>query len=189
MSQLSSATASPALHQLPRDVKVLSGASLLNDIASEMIFPLLPNFLLTVLLGNRLYLGVIEGAADSVASFLKLLSGGMSDRAGWRKGFVVFGYCLAAIARPLIGVIVAPWQLLALRVGDSIGKGVRTSPRDALIADSTDPQIRGRAFGFHRGDGSSWCRHWPSPRSRASFGNGQTSCERFSSLPWCLGCW
>jgi hypothetical protein len=129
---------------------VLGLASLLNDIASEMIFPLLPNFLLTVLLGNRFYLGVIEGAADSVASFLKLWSGGRSDQVGRRKGFVVFGYSLAAIAPPLIGVVVAPWQLLVLRIGDRIGKGIRTSPRDALVADSTDPSIRGRAFGFHR---------------------------------------
>jgi MFS family permease len=150
MNQASSVPAVPPPQRLPRNVKVLGGASLLNDIASEMIFPLLPNFLLTVLLGNRFYLGVIEGAADSVASFVKLWSGGRSDQAGRRKGFVVFGYSLAAIARPLIGVIVAPWQLFVLRVGDRIGKGVRTSPRDALIDDSTDPSIRGRAFGFHR---------------------------------------
>jgi MFS family permease len=150
MNQSSSASASPPPQRLPRNVKVLGGASLLNDIASEMIFPLLPNFLFTVLLGNRFYLGVIEGMADSVASFLKLWSGGRSDQAGRRKEYIVFGYSLAAIARPLIGVIVAPWQLLILRVGDRIGKGVRTSPRDALIADSTDPSIRGRAFGFHR---------------------------------------
>lgn len=135
---------------LPRNVKLLGAASLFNDVASEMIFPLLPNFLLTVLHGNRFYLGVIEGMADSVSSLLKLWSGGRSDQAGRRKGFIVFGYSLAALARPLIGVIVAPWQLFALRVGDRIGKGIRTSPRDALIADSTDPSIRGRAFGFHR---------------------------------------
>jgi MFS family permease len=129
---------------------VLGAASLLNDIASEMIFPLLPSFLLTVLLGNRFYLGIIEGMADSVSSLLKLWSGGKSDQAGRRKGFVIFGYSLAAAARPLIGAVVAPWQLLVLRVGDRIGKGVRTSPRDAMIADSTDPSVRGRAFGFHR---------------------------------------
>ena len=150
MSQTPSPPVTSPQQSLPRNVKVLGGASLLNDIASEMIFPLLPNFLLTVLLGNRFYLGVIEGAADSVASLLKLWSGGRSDQAGRRKGFVVFGYSLAAVTRPLIGVIVAPWQLFALRVGDRIGKGIRTSPRDALIADSTDPSIRGRAFGFHR---------------------------------------
>jgi MFS family permease len=129
---------------------VLGLASLLNDTASEMIFPLLPSFLLTVLRGNLVYLGVIEGAADSVASLLKLWSGGRSDQAGRRKGFVLFGYSLAAVSRPLIGVIVAPWQLFVVRIGDRVGKGVRTSPRDALIADSTGPSIRGRAFGFHR---------------------------------------
>lgn len=135
---------------LPRNVKVLGAASLLNDVSSEMIFPLLPTFLITVLGGNRFHLGVIEGLADSAASVLKLWSGGRSDRAGRRKGYVVFGYSLAAVTRPLIGVIVAPWQLFAVRIGDRIGKGVRTSPRDALIADSTDPSMRGRAFGFHR---------------------------------------
>lgn len=140
---------SPRGH-LPRNVLVLSGTSLLNDIASEMIFPLLPNFLLTVLGGNRFYLGVIEGVADTVASLLKLWSGGRSDQLGRRKKFVLFGYILAAVTRPLIGVVSTPWQLLAIRVGDRIGKGVRTAPRDALIADSTDSSIRGRAFGFHR---------------------------------------
>ncbi|MSR56907.1 MAG: MFS transporter [Planctomycetaceae bacterium] len=141
--------ASPA-PPLPRNVKVLGMASLLNDTASEMIFPLLPNFLLTILGGNRFYLGLIEGAADSVASLLKLWSGGRSDRAGRRKGFILFGYSLAAIARPLVGVIFAPWQLFLVRFGDRIGKGIRTSPRDALIACSTTPSMRGRAFGFHR---------------------------------------
>ncbi len=123
---------------------------MLNDIASEMVFPLLPGFLLTVLGGNRFYLGLIEGAADTAASFLKLWSGGKSDQAGRRKGFVLFGYCLAGLTRPLIGLIVAPWQLLVIRIGDRIGKGVRSSPRDALVADSTEPSVRGRAFGFHR---------------------------------------
>lgn len=135
---------------LPRNVKVLGLASLFNDIASEMVFPLLPGFLMSVLSGNRFYLGVIEGFADSAASILKLWAGGWSDRSGRRKGFVLVGYLLATLARPLIGLVVAPWQLLVLRLGDRIGKGVRTSPRDALIADSTDPPLRGRAFGFHR---------------------------------------
>ncbi len=150
MTQVPPAPVASPNPPLPRNVKVLGGASLLNDTASEMIFPLLPNFLLTTLGGNRFYLGVIEGAADSVASLLKLWSGGRSDQAGRRKGFVLFGYSLAALTRPLIGVIVAPWQLFLVRFGDRIGKGVRTSPRDALIADSTDPSMRGRAFGFHR---------------------------------------
>jgi MFS family permease len=135
---------------LPRNVKVLGAISLLNDIASEMIFPLLPAFLLTVLHGSPLSLGAIEGLADSTAGFLKLFAGGWLDRAGRRRGFVLFGYTLTVFVRPLIGLIVAPWQLAALRTTDRIGKGVRTSPRDALIADSTDPSLRGRAFGFHQ---------------------------------------
>src|SRR5947209_7980510 len=134
---------------LPRNVKVLGLASLLNDIASEAIFPLLPAFLLTIS-GTYFHLGMIEGAADSISSLLKLWSGGRSDQAGRRKGFVLFGYTLANVARPLVSIITAPWHLLLIRVADRIGKGVRTSPRDALIADSTDPAVRGRAFGFHQ---------------------------------------
>jgi MFS family permease len=135
---------------LPRNVKVLGAASLLNDIASEMIFPLMPHFLLKVLGATTFHLGIIEGLADSAASLLKLWSGGRSDQAGSRKGFVVFGYSLTAFTRPLIAAIAAPWQLFVVRFSDRIGKGVRTAPRDALIADSTPPGMRGRAFGFHR---------------------------------------
>lgn len=150
MEQDSSAPSATPQPSLPRNVKVLGLASLLNDTASEMIYPLLPHFLLTVLMGNRFYLGVIEGIADSVASFVKLWAGGRSDQAGQRKSFIVFGYCMPSVARPLVGLIVAPWQLFVIRIGDRIGKGLRSSPRDALIADSTDPTIHGRAFGFHR---------------------------------------
>src|SRR5215467_13133059 len=96
--------AAPSRPPLPRNVKILGLASLLNDIASEMIFPLLPTFLLTILLGNRFYLGVIEGVADAVASFVKLWSGGRSDQARRRKGFIVCGYCVPALARPLAAV-------------------------------------------------------------------------------------
>jgi MFS family permease len=136
--------------KLPRNVKVLGWASLLNDVASEMIFPLLPQFLLTVLGGNRFSLGVIEGIVDSASSAVKLWSGGWSDRIGTRKGLVLFGYAFAAVARPLIGIITAPWQLLLIRLSDRFGKGVRNPPRDALIADSVPAEIRGRAFGFNR---------------------------------------
>ncbi len=154
-----------ARHSLPRNVKILGGVSLLNDVASEAVYPLLPALLenlasapslpilpsfLVALFGTRFLLALIEGTADSTASILKLFSGGWSDRAGQRKQFVLFGYTLTAIVRPLLAVIVAPWQLLLIRVSERIGKGVRTSPRDAIIADSTDPSIRGRAFGFHR---------------------------------------
>jgi MFS family permease len=136
--------------KLPANVKLLGAASLLNDIASEMIFPLMPAFLIEVLGGSKAYLGLIEGLADSISSLLRLWSGAWSDRAGWRKGFVVFGYGLTALVRPFAGVATAPWHLFTVRIFDRIGKGVRTSPRDALIADSTDPSIRGRAFGFHQ---------------------------------------
>ena len=140
----------PRRRRLPRNVKLLGWASCLNDISSEMIFPLLPQFLITVLGGNRLQLGAIEGVADSASSLLKLWSGAWSDRVAKRKGFVVLGYALAAVSRPLIGLVTAPWQLLLARSADRVGKGVRTSPRDALIADSTETDFRGRAFGFHR---------------------------------------
>lgn len=150
MSQNLGTPEAPPRQALPRNVKVVSLASLLNDTASEAIYPLLPHFLLSVLLGNRFSLGVIEGVADAVASFLKLWSGGRSDQAGRRKRFIVFGYCVPAVTRPLIGLIVDPWQLFLIRVADRVGKGVRSSPRDALIADSTEASIRGGAFGFER---------------------------------------
>lgn len=136
--------------RLPRNVKVLGWASLLNDVASEMVFPYLPAFLIGVLGGNKFFLGIMEGAADCVSSLVKLWSGGWSDRAGSRKGFVVFGYALAAISRPVMAVVAAPWQLLLSRAADRVGKGIRTSPRDAMIADAADPRLRGQAFGFHR---------------------------------------
>jgi MFS family permease len=136
---------------LPINVKLLGLASLLNDVASEMIFPLMPGFLIGVLGGTRFHLGIVEGVADSVSSLLRLFSGTWSDRLGKRKWLVVFGYMLAALARPIGGMATVPWHLLATRTADRIGKGIRTSPRDALIADSTEPSIRGRAFGFHQG--------------------------------------
>ena len=128
----------------------MSLVSLLNDTSSEIIYPLLPTFLKDVLKGTTTDLGMLEGFAESTASLLKLWSGGWSDRAGRRKAFVVFGYSAAALTRPVIGLVMFPWQLIALRIGDRIGKGIRTAPRDAMIADVTDPDSRGRAFGFHR---------------------------------------
>ena len=100
--------------------------------------------------GLELQLGAIEGVADSTASLLKLWSGGWSDRLGHRKAFVVFGYVVAGIARPLSGLAQAPWHLFATRTSDRIGKGIRTTPRDALIADSSPPDQLGWAFGFAR---------------------------------------
>jgi MFS family permease len=140
----------PQGERLPTNVYVLGGASLLNDVASEMTYPLLQVFLIGVVGAGTGTLGVIEGIAESVSSLLKLVSGVWSDRLGRRKGLVVFGYGLPALVRPLTGLVTTPWQLLLIRLTDRLGKGVRTSPRDALLADSTPAAMQGRAFGFHR---------------------------------------
>jgi MFS family permease len=134
----------------PRNVFALGWASFLNDTASEMIYPLLPVFLTTTLGAGAAFLGLIEGIAESTASLLKLFSGWLSDRLGKRKGLVLFGYGLAAVARPLISVSHAAWQVLLIRAGDRAGKGVRGSPRDALVAASCEENERGKAFGFQR---------------------------------------
>jgi MFS family permease len=139
-----------AAPRLGRNVVTLGGVSLLTDIASEMSYPLLPIFLTTVLRASATTLGAIEGVAESVASLLKLVSGWLSDRSPTRKPLVVAGYGLASLVKPLLGLTRSPGQVMAIRVADRVGKGIRTSPRDALIADSVDPSIRGRAFGFHR---------------------------------------
>ena len=138
------------MRKLPRTVIALTAVSLLTDASSEMIFPLLPLFLSSVLGASATALGAIEGAAESVAAFLKLASGAWSDRLTRRKPLVVAGYTLASIARPLIGLANGVLQVGALRVTDRIGKGIRTSPRDALIADAVAPSQRGAAFGLHR---------------------------------------
>ena len=136
--------------RLGRNVVTLGGVSLLTDVASEMSYPLLPIFLTTVLGASATALGAIEGVAESTASLLKLASGWLSDRLAGRKALVVIGYGLASLVRPLIGLTRGAGQVMAIRVTDRVGKGIRTSPRDALIADSVAPSIRGRAFGFHR---------------------------------------
>lgn len=129
---------------------MLGIVSFLNDAASEMIYPLLPVFLTSVLGVGAAFLGTIEGVAESTVSFLKLLSGWLSDRLKKRKAFVILGYSVAALARPLIGVAVAGWQVLLIRFSDRLGKGVRGSPRDALVVDSCSPDERGRCFGLQR---------------------------------------
>ncbi len=135
---------------LGRNIYALGAVSFMTDVASEMIYPLLPAFLTTVLGAGAGFVGVIEGAADSTAALLKLFSGWWSDRLRRRKPLVVAGYTLASRVRPLVAVATSASQVLAIRVTDRVGKGIRNSPRDALIADSVDPKIRGRAFGFHR---------------------------------------
>ena len=132
------------------NVLILGLVSFLNDAASEMIYPLLPIFLTAVLGAGPAALGVIEGIAESTSSFLKMASGFLSDRVQRRKRWVVGGYVLSNAARPLIGLASTWTSVLVLRFVDRVGKGVRTSPRDALIAESTSPGFYGKAFGFHR---------------------------------------
>lgn len=143
-------TAPASAKSLPPNVKALAAVSLLSDVASEMIYPLLPGFLTGVLGAGAAAIGAIEGAAEATASFLKLASGWGSDRMARRKPLVVIGYLIAAIARPLVAIAGTAAHVMAIRVSDRVGKGIRTSPRDALLADSVDPAVRGRAFGFHR---------------------------------------
>ncbi|HET9452751.1 MAG TPA: MFS transporter [Gemmatimonadaceae bacterium] len=136
--------------RLGRTVIALGVVSFLTDASSEMIYPLLPVFLTATLGASATALGTIEGAAESTAALLKLASGWWSDRVRRRKPLVVFGYTLSSLARPLVALAQSSAQVLVIRLADRVGKGVRGAPRDALIADSVDPAIRGRAFGFHR---------------------------------------
>lgn len=135
--------------RLPAAVVLLGVTSFFTDISGEMIFPLLPVFLSDVLKASPTYLGLVEGAADTVSSLLKLVSGRISDRLAHRKRFVLFGYGFSGSVRPLVALATAPWHVLAVRVSDRIGKGLRSSARDALIADAAPPGAAGRAFGFH----------------------------------------
>jgi MFS family permease len=128
----------------------LSVVSFMNDAASEMIYPLLPIFLTGVLGAGAGFLGVIEGVAEAASSLLKLAGGVFADRSGRRKGLMAWGYGVAALARPLIAVATLPWQVLAIRFTDRLGKGLRSAPRDALLTDSVPVEVRGAAFGIHR---------------------------------------
>src|SRR5512147_2126755 len=139
-----------ALRSLPRNVWVMTATSFLTDISSEMIFNILPLFLANVLGVQTSIIGLIEGIAEATASILKLFSGWFSDKIGRRKWLAVAGYGLSAIVKPFF-YIASSWELIAgVRWGDRVGKGIRTAPRDALVADSVTKETRGLAFGFHR---------------------------------------
>jgi MFS family permease len=149
MSDEASRSASLTVPRLPRNVVALAAVSFLTDVATEMAYPLLPLFLSSVLKVSATSVGAIEGAAESTAAILKLVSGWWSDRVTRRKPMVLWGYGLASLIRPLIGLAQSFGQVLAIRLTDRVGKGIRGAARDALIADSVDPKSRGRAFGFH----------------------------------------
>ncbi len=138
------------LANLPRTVWLIGLISLVNDAASEMLYPLIPLYLSSVLLTSPKAMGLIEGIAEATASLLKLCSGVIVDRTRSAKPWIVFGYTLAGLGRPLIA-LVSSWPfLLVLRFTDRVGKGLRTSPRDALLAASAGPERRGLAFDLHR---------------------------------------
>lgn len=138
------------LRELPRAVWLLGLVSLCNDSTSELIYSLLPIYLASVLMAGPGALGVVEGIAEATGSLLKLFSGVLADRQRSAKPWVVGGYTLAAVARPLLALAISWPVVLLLRFADRVGKGLRSSPRDALLALSVTPEQRGLAFGLHR---------------------------------------
>jgi MFS family permease len=140
----------PPQRKIPRNVWALSGTSFFMDVSSEMILNVIPLFLANVLGVGTAVIGLIEGVAESTASLLKVFSGGLSDRLGARKPLAAGGYALSALAKPIF-LLAGGWGVVAgARWADRVGKGVRTAPRDALIADSIRSSDRGLAFGLHR---------------------------------------
>ena len=135
---------------LDRTIFSLGWVSFFTDVSSEMIYPLLPVFLTAVLGVGTTFVGLIEGVAETTASMLKLFSGWLSDRVGKRKFLVLLGYTLSSFIRPFVAAATVGWHVLFIRFVDRVGKGIRTSPRDALIADSTLEGEQGKAFGFQR---------------------------------------
>ena len=151
MTEKTSETQSrPSIRQLPRNVWAVGFTSFFMDISSEMVINILPLFLANVLGVQTSIIGLIEGIAEATASILKLFSGWLSDKLGGRKWLAVAGYGLSAVTKPFF-YIASSWELIAgVRWADRVGKGIRTAPRDALVADSVTKETRGLAFGFHR---------------------------------------
>jgi len=134
-----------------RNVFMLGWVSFLTDVSSDMIFTVMPLFLSNVLKVSMPIIGLIEGIAEGTASLLKLVSGWLSDRLGQRKSLAVFGYTLSTLAKPFLYIASSWGVVLAVRWTDRVGKGIRSAPRDAMVADCTAANERGRSFGFHRG--------------------------------------
>lgn len=139
-----------SIKRLPRNVWVVTVTSFLTDISSEMIVNLVPLFLDNVLLAGKVVIGLIEGLAETTASLMKIYSGALSDRLGRRKWLTVAGYALSTIAKPFMYFAQTWGWVLGVRMADRLGKGIRTAPRDALVAGSIDEKQRGLAFGLHR---------------------------------------
>ncbi len=135
---------------IKKNIFFLGLVSLLTDVSSDMIYPLLPVFLTDVLGSSKVFVGLIEGIAESTASLLKIFSGWFSDKIGKRKPVVILGYSLSSLSKPILALVSSAWQVLFIRFADRTGKGIRTSPRDALIAETSDGAKRGASFGLHR---------------------------------------
>jgi len=136
------------------NVLVLGIVSFLTDASSEMIYPIMPYFL-TLIGASGLVIGLIEGASESTASLLKVVSGWYSDKLDRRKPFILSGYGLSSLVKPALIWATTPLQVLGIRISERVGKGIRSAPRDALIADSTALGVRGKAYGFHKAMDSS----------------------------------
>jgi MFS family permease len=138
------------VRRLPRNVWVVTVTSFLTDVSSEMLVNLIPFFLANILGVRTAVIGLIDGIAETTASLVKILSGALSDKLGKRKWLTVAGYSLSTVAKPFLYFANAWGWVLGVRFADRVGKGIRTAPRDALIADSIDKDQRGLAFGLHR---------------------------------------
>lgn len=143
-------TGADRLLNLPRSVWLLGWVSLATDAATEAVYPLLPFFLTTVLGAGAVSLGIVEGAADAVSSLLKLWSGRAADRRPTKRPLVLAGYSISSLVRPLIALAQSWTHVFAVRLVDRVGKGVRSAPRDAILASLATPATRGKVFGFHR---------------------------------------
>jgi len=135
---------------ISKNVFALGSTSFLTDVSREMIYPLLPLYLRSVLGASTAFVGLVEGIAESTSSVLNIVSGWFSDRIKKRKTLLLWGYSLSAVTRPLIAVATIGWHILLVRFVEKVGKGIRVPPRDALIAESCTPENRGKGFGLHR---------------------------------------
>jgi MFS family permease len=139
-----------ALRKLPSNVWLIGAISLMNDTASDMLYPLIPLYLSAVLMSGPKALGIIEGLAEATSSILKLVAGVFVDKTHQTKPWIVWGYAVAGFSRPLISIASSWVGVLGMRMLDRVGKGLRSSPRDTLLAASVPPERRGLAFGLHR---------------------------------------
>ncbi len=168
---------------LNRNIFFAGLVSFFMDVSSEMIYPLVPLFLANVLGVNKSLIGMIEGVAESTASLLKVFSGWFSDRLGRRKNLMAIGYGISTLSRPIMATAAIWQQILLARFVDWLGKGIRTAPRDAIIAESADRAHLGRAFSFHRSMDTMGAVVGPAPSHFFSSEFSTAATGRFSGSP------